>query len=64
MRDKNRIPKILNELERIWKANPDYRLGQLITVGTKPKESCPEVFHIEDEKGSVASVQNKCKSLI
>ena len=50
MRDKNRIPKILNELERIWKANPDFRLGQLIVVGTKPKESCPEVFNIEDEK--------------
>ena len=50
MRDPNRIPKILNELERIWKANPDFRLGQLIVVGTKPNESCTEVFHIEDEK--------------
>ncbi|MFK7748023.1 MAG: hypothetical protein AB8B65_06520 [Kordia sp.] len=49
MRDTNRIPKILNELERIWKANPDFRLGQLIVVGTKPKEACPEVFYIEDE---------------
>ena len=49
MRDKNRIPKILNELERIWKANPDFRLGQLIVVGAKPKEPCPEVFYIEDE---------------
>lgn len=50
MRDIHRIPKILNELERIWKANPDLRLGQLIVVGTKPKEPCPEVFYIEDEK--------------
>jgi len=50
MRDKNRIPKILKELERIWKANPDFRLGQLIVVGTKPKEPCPSVFHIEDKK--------------
>lgn len=49
MRDKNRIPKILNELERIWKANPDFRLGQLIVAGVKPKEPCPEVFYIEDE---------------
>lgn len=49
MRDKNRIPKILNELERIWNANPDFRLGQLIVVGVKPKEPCPEVFYIEDE---------------
>lgn len=50
MRDKNRIPKILIELERIWKANPDFRLGQLLVVGAKPKEPCPEVFYIEDEK--------------
>ncbi len=49
VRDKNRIPKILSELERIWKANPDFRLGQLIVVGAKPKEPCPEVFYIEDE---------------
>ncbi len=49
MRDKNRIPKILNELERIWKSNPDFRLGQLIVVGVTPKEPCPEVFYIEDE---------------
>ena len=49
MRDKNRIPKILNELERIWKANPDFRLGQLMVIATKPKNPCPEVFYIEDE---------------
>ncbi|TBN14672.1 hypothetical protein [Hyunsoonleella pacifica] len=49
MRDKNRIPKILNELERIWRANPDFRLGQLIVVGVKPKEPCSEVFNIEDD---------------
>ncbi|WP_219007363.1 hypothetical protein [Aquimarina litoralis] len=49
MRDKHRIPKILNELERIWKANPDFRLGQLIVAVAKPKELCPEVFYIEDE---------------
>lgn len=50
MRNKNRIPKILKELERIWKANPDFRLGQLIVNGTKPVEPCAEIFNIEDEK--------------
>ena len=49
MRDPNRIPTILKALEQIWKANPDFRLGQLIMVGTKPKEPCPELFYIEDE---------------
>ena len=57
MRDKNRIPKILNELARIWKANPDFRLGQLMVIATKPKNPYPSVFNIEDEellKGLVA----------
>ncbi len=49
MRDKNRIPKILNKLEQIWKENPDLRLGQIITIATRPKNACPEVFFIEDE---------------
>lgn len=50
MRDPNRIPKILSELERIWNLNPDLRLGQLIVIGTKPQKPCSEVFSIEDEK--------------
>ena len=49
VRDKNRIPKKLNELERIWKANPDFRLGQLIISGAKPKVPCTKVYYIEDE---------------
>jgi len=30
MRDPNRIPEILKELEKIWSKYPDLRLGQLI----------------------------------
>jgi len=57
MRDKNRIPKILLELERIWTANPDYRLGQLVAVATKYKNQNNSIFNIEDEdllKGLIA----------
>lgn len=50
MRDPNRIPEILNELENIWKANPDFRLGQLITVATRPSTHHPETYTIEDDK--------------
>lgn len=50
MRDINRIPIILSELERIWKVNPDFRLGQLMVVATKPEKICPSVFYIEDEE--------------
>ncbi len=49
MRDRKRIPIILRRLEKIWEENPDYRLGQLITIATRPKYPCPEVFYIEDE---------------
>lgn len=30
MRDKDRIPKILERLSVVWKKHPDLRLGQLI----------------------------------
>jgi hypothetical protein len=50
MRDINRIPEILKELEKVWMENPDYRLGQLITVATRPSISHPTTFYIEDDK--------------
>ncbi len=50
MRDKKRIPKILNHLEEIWNENPDLRLGQIIMIATRPKSTCPEVFYIEDDE--------------
>lgn len=50
MRDKKRIPKMLNQLEQIWNENPDLRLGQLIAIATRPKNPCPEIFYIEDEE--------------
>lgn len=30
MRDPKRIPKVLKEIERLWKKYPDLRLGQLL----------------------------------
>lgn len=43
MRDPDRIPKVLREIEKLWKKHPDWRLGQLIynIPGRDP-------FHIED----------------
>lgn len=61
MRDKNRIPKILKELEQVWKENPDLRLGQIITIATRPKSPCPDIFSIEDEDVliGIQSIRNK-----
>lgn len=50
MRDKNRIPEILKELEKVWLEHPDFRLGQLITIATKPENPHPSTFYIEDDK--------------
>lgn len=45
MRDPNRIPVILAEIEKLWAQVPDWRLGQLTmnAVGGDP-------FYVEDSQ--------------
>jgi len=50
MRNPNRIPEILSNLERIWKKYPDLRLCQLVVIAAKPTDPCPQVFYKEDDK--------------
>lgn len=51
MRDPNRIDGILATLAESWKANPDMRLGQLITIGTRHGHGVDAgTFYIEDDK--------------
>lgn len=45
MRDVNRIPKILHEIQRVWEAFPDLRLGQLLLDVVAD----PALYYIEDE---------------
>ena len=50
MRDPNRIPLVLQEIERIWQAHPDWRLGQLIcnlAAWADPERNI--VWDVEDE---------------
>jgi len=47
MRDINRIDRITEKLNKIWKQSPDLRLGQLIS--NLAYEYCGDVFYIEDE---------------
>ena len=49
MRDPNRIPIILERIKKVWESNPDFRLGQLICVFTRPYSPCNEIFNIEQE---------------
>ena len=46
MRNPDRIPKILNEIEKIWQQYPDLRLGQLILN----LEHRLPLYQIEDEE--------------
>ena len=50
MRNPNRIPEILKELKKVWESNPDYRLGQIITVASRPNSHHPRTFYIEDDE--------------
>lgn len=44
MRDKDRIPVMLDELRKLWEKYPDLRLGQLITNVINN----PTLYYIED----------------
>lgn len=47
MRDPNRIPAVLKELERVWQLYPDMRLGQLVSnIADWAEES---VWDIEED---------------
>jgi hypothetical protein len=50
VRDPARIEPMLNLLRTVWELNPDLRLGQLLVNIVRPKESCPEVFYVEDDE--------------
>ena len=45
MRNPERIPKVLKEIEKVWKKNPDLRLGQLIGNLLEG----PTLYYIEDD---------------
>ena len=47
MRDINRIDKVLDEISKIWKANPDLRLGQLILNIT---DNPNILYYVEDDE--------------
>jgi uncharacterized protein YihD (DUF1040 family) len=50
MRDPNRIDEIIDWLRQEWKANPDWRLGQLIVNQSpqKVRREARELFFLED----------------
>lgn len=49
MRNLDRIPEILKELEEFWKQNPDLRLGQIIANLNYEIMGCNDPFYLEDK---------------
>ena len=49
MRKPERIPKILEEIEKIWAKCPNFRLGQLLMCCII-HEYRKDLFHIEDDE--------------
>ena len=45
MRDIDRIPDILRQIEHVWKHVPDLRLGQLLLNVLQD----PQLYYVEDE---------------
>ena len=49
MRDPNRIPEVLKELEDFWKQVPDWRLGQVISNFSYELMGNNDPFYLEDK---------------
>lgn len=50
MRDPHRIEPMLAALRRIWEANPDLRLAQIISNAARGTPAWPDVFSVEDQE--------------
>lgn len=48
MRNADRIPEVLNQLEKIWKLFPDWRFMQLINNIQRAYGN--DMFYVEDDK--------------
>lgn len=49
MRDPNRIPEVMKELEDFWKQVPDWRLGQVISNFSYELTGVSDPFYLEDK---------------
>lgn len=47
-RDDYSIDETLGEIAKLWKEQPNLRLGQLIVNAVLPESPCPEIYSVED----------------
>lgn len=48
MRPKDRIPRILENLEEYWKEHPDLRLGQILSNFSREIRNDSDPYYMED----------------
>lgn len=63
MRDPNRIPRILDLLEKAWKKVPDWRLGQLIENIARDM-GWNDAYYVEDDdlEKELRRLLDECKT--
>lgn len=44
-----RINRILEKLQEVWRRHPDLRLAQLLVITSGATQPCPELFNFEDD---------------
>lgn len=49
MRDPERIPEVLSEIDKVWRKYPDLRLGQLLVI-LQGHSEFNSVFYMEDDE--------------
>ena len=49
MRNPDRIPEILEAIQKTWEANPDLRLMQLLLNAIDIQNPSSELYHLEDD---------------
>lgn len=62
MRNPDRIPEVLKELEKFWEQVPDWRLGQVVSNFSYELTGNNDPFYIEDE-ALLTLLKNKNKNL-
>lgn len=62
MRNPDRIPEVLKELEKFWEQVSDWRLGQVISNFSYELTGNNDPFYIEDE-ALLTLLKNKNKNL-
>ena len=65
MRDPDRIPLVLQEIEKVWRLHPDWRLGQLVcnlAAWVDPTQNI--VWDVEDELVALAARSRAARSVL